>query len=180
MSDNYKAAMAQYEHDLAEWQKDNERIDALEKVAHRRNRWKAATARYYESHPEVKEKKRKQMAASRMAKKLAKRRWDPPKKIKKDEQLGDFPSDLDLNLTPTASHNSFTHDELLERYLSEIAELVPSREQEAIESLLQLKSQNDDPGTSEDDEAVEPLDDASENWGLIAPDYESSDSDSAD
>ncbi|KAJ7878691.1 hypothetical protein B0H13DRAFT_1892567 [Mycena leptocephala] len=41
--------------------------------------WKAASARYYGNHPEVKERKRVIMAEKRAAKKLAKRRWDPPK-----------------------------------------------------------------------------------------------------
>ncbi|KAJ7112732.1 hypothetical protein C8R44DRAFT_741804 [Mycena epipterygia] len=41
-----------------------------------------AYQRYYESHPEIREKKRLQMAERRAAAKAAKRRWDPPKKKK--------------------------------------------------------------------------------------------------
>ncbi|KAJ7210212.1 hypothetical protein B0H12DRAFT_1242771 [Mycena haematopus] len=50
----------------------------------KRDRWKAASARYYERHPEVKEKKRVKAAELRAAKKLARRRWDPPKKKQND------------------------------------------------------------------------------------------------
>ncbi|KAF8191903.1 hypothetical protein K438DRAFT_1762486 [Mycena galopus ATCC 62051] len=49
------------------------------RVLVKRAQWKAASARYYERHPEVKEKKRLKAAEQRAAKKLAKRRWDPPK-----------------------------------------------------------------------------------------------------
>ncbi|KAJ6546148.1 hypothetical protein B0H10DRAFT_2202867, partial [Mycena sp. CBHHK59/15] len=45
----------------------------------KRSQWKAASARYYENHPEVREKKRLKMAEQRAAKKLARRRWDPPR-----------------------------------------------------------------------------------------------------
>ncbi|KAJ6484704.1 hypothetical protein C8R45DRAFT_931155 [Mycena sanguinolenta] len=48
----------------------------------KRDRWKAASARYDERHPEVKEKKRVRAAERRAAKKLAHRRWDPPKRRK--------------------------------------------------------------------------------------------------
>ncbi|KAJ7118298.1 hypothetical protein C8R44DRAFT_738242 [Mycena epipterygia] len=41
-----------------------------------------AYKRYYKSHPEIREKKRLQMAERRAAAKAAKRRWDPPKKKK--------------------------------------------------------------------------------------------------
>jgi hypothetical protein len=48
--------------------KDNAEIDAEEEKEEkekRRNRWKAASGRYYASHPEIKEKKRKRMAKIR-------------------------------------------------------------------------------------------------------------------
>ncbi|KAJ6515212.1 hypothetical protein C8R45DRAFT_919292 [Mycena sanguinolenta] len=48
----------------------------------KRDRWKAASARYYERHPEVKEKKRLKAAELRAANKLARRRWDPPRRAK--------------------------------------------------------------------------------------------------
>ncbi|KAF8143734.1 hypothetical protein K438DRAFT_1993536 [Mycena galopus ATCC 62051] len=53
-----------------------------EHIQNKRDQWKAASARYYERHPEVKEKKRIQAAEKRAAKKLARRRWDPPKQRK--------------------------------------------------------------------------------------------------
>ncbi|KAJ7681822.1 hypothetical protein B0H14DRAFT_2655081 [Mycena olivaceomarginata] len=70
-------------------------------IQNKRDQWKAALAWYYERHPEVKEKKHLQAAEKRCrdgrplisllpempvvfsaAKKLARRRWDPPKQIK--------------------------------------------------------------------------------------------------
>ncbi|KAJ7659737.1 hypothetical protein DFH06DRAFT_1326757 [Mycena polygramma] len=51
-------------------------------VETKRCQWKAASARYYENHPEVRERKRLKMAAQRAAKKLSRRKWDPPKKAK--------------------------------------------------------------------------------------------------
>ncbi|KAJ7657372.1 hypothetical protein DFH06DRAFT_1131866 [Mycena polygramma] len=45
----------------------------------KRCQWKAASARYYENHPEVRAKKRLKMAAQRAAKKLSRRKRDPPK-----------------------------------------------------------------------------------------------------
>ncbi|KAJ6448772.1 hypothetical protein C8R45DRAFT_947788 [Mycena sanguinolenta] len=51
-------------------------------LQNKRDQWKAASARYYERHPEVKEKKRVRAAERRAAKKLARRRWDPPKKTR--------------------------------------------------------------------------------------------------
>ncbi|KAJ7821916.1 hypothetical protein B0H14DRAFT_2598830 [Mycena olivaceomarginata] len=53
-----------------------------EKVQLKRNQWKAASARYYERHPEVKEQKRLKMVAARAAKKQARRRWDPPRQVR--------------------------------------------------------------------------------------------------
>ncbi|KAJ6462364.1 hypothetical protein C8R47DRAFT_1080253 [Mycena vitilis] len=47
----------------------------------KRSQWKAASARYYENHPEVRAKKRLKMAAQRAAKKLSRRKRDPPKMI---------------------------------------------------------------------------------------------------
>ncbi|KAF8214425.1 hypothetical protein K438DRAFT_1749546 [Mycena galopus ATCC 62051] len=60
-----------------------EKLNALRKaeaVQTKRDQWKAASAQYYERHPEVKEKKRVKAAEQRAAKKLARRRWDPPKR----------------------------------------------------------------------------------------------------
>jgi hypothetical protein len=68
------------------------------KLRLKRDQWKAASARYYERHPEVKEKKRLKMSEARCvylgstlhiyeliyysaAKKQARRRWDPPRVV---------------------------------------------------------------------------------------------------
>jgi hypothetical protein len=74
-----------------------EEAAARRAIQNKRDQWKAASARYYERHPEVKEKKRLKAAEKRCvikptllqtshnihlvvsaAKRLARRRWDPP------------------------------------------------------------------------------------------------------
>ncbi|KAJ6527491.1 hypothetical protein B0H19DRAFT_1275291 [Mycena capillaripes] len=55
-------------------------------VDSKRSQWKAASARYYENHPEARERKRLKMAEQRAANKLARRRWDPPRKTKRPAQ----------------------------------------------------------------------------------------------
>ncbi|KAJ7864322.1 hypothetical protein B0H13DRAFT_2353751 [Mycena leptocephala] len=72
----------------------------LAAVQIKRDQWKAASARYYERHPEVKEKKRQKMAEQRAAKKLAKRRWDPPKIPKKTKSFGVVPDARTLSAQP--------------------------------------------------------------------------------
>ncbi|KAJ7769739.1 hypothetical protein B0H14DRAFT_2632703 [Mycena olivaceomarginata] len=78
-------------------------------VQNKRDQWKAASARYYERHPEVKEKKRVKAAEQRWsplfsaAKKLARRRWDPAPKRKSNQPSGDSREDLDLDPTPDAN-----------------------------------------------------------------------------
>ncbi|KAJ7862890.1 hypothetical protein B0H14DRAFT_3444376 [Mycena olivaceomarginata] len=84
-------------HDMEE----AERIRKAEAVQAQRDKWKAASARYYLKHPEIKEKKRVKMAEKRAARKLARRRWDPPKAARKPDgegQLGDFSGTPDLDL----------------------------------------------------------------------------------
>ncbi|KAJ7367581.1 hypothetical protein DFH08DRAFT_795732 [Mycena albidolilacea] len=54
-----------------------------EKVQLKRNQWRAASARYYERHPEVKEQKKLKMVAARAAKKQARCRWDPPQQVRR-------------------------------------------------------------------------------------------------
>ncbi|KAJ7888670.1 hypothetical protein B0H14DRAFT_3430074 [Mycena olivaceomarginata] len=105
----YKVDYADYKRRYAEYE---------EKCAVRRKRKedKAASAHYYERHPEVKEKKRLKVAEQRAAKKLARHRWDPPKDptriakvgrprsaaahAREREQLGDFPKHPNINLAP--------------------------------------------------------------------------------
>ncbi|KAJ7818946.1 hypothetical protein B0H14DRAFT_2600923 [Mycena olivaceomarginata] len=79
-------------------------------LENKRDQWRATSARYYERHPEMKEKKRLKMAEKRCvasargqtqahtlmlraAKKLARRRWDPPPAAERrrlEEKLGNF------------------------------------------------------------------------------------------
>ncbi|KAJ7241518.1 hypothetical protein B0H12DRAFT_1074510 [Mycena haematopus] len=77
---------ADYERQKAEYEKWVKEEEALQS---KRDQWKAASARYYQRHPEVKEKKRLKAAERRAAKKLARRKWDPPKKKKKANDGGD-------------------------------------------------------------------------------------------
>ncbi|KAJ6556336.1 hypothetical protein B0H19DRAFT_1262408 [Mycena capillaripes] len=89
----------------------------------KRCQWKAASARYYENHPEVRERKRTRMAEQRAAKKLARRRWDPPKKSKcrtqedfavSPPQMHQDPQDADaaqlLLCLQRRAHNPFPDD----------------------------------------------------------------------
>ncbi|KAJ7216174.1 hypothetical protein B0H12DRAFT_1078943 [Mycena haematopus] len=88
---------ADYERQKAEYEKWVKEEEALQS---KRDQWKAASARYYQRHPEVKEKKRLKAAERRAAKKLARRKWDPPKKKKaKDSGKGE-PDDDDDNTEP--------------------------------------------------------------------------------
>ncbi|KAF8211723.1 hypothetical protein K438DRAFT_57055 [Mycena galopus ATCC 62051] len=56
---------------------------ALERDERIRAQRRKASAKYYARHPEVREKKRLQMAERRAAIKARRRQWDPPKKSKK-------------------------------------------------------------------------------------------------
>ncbi|KAJ7212392.1 hypothetical protein B0H12DRAFT_1079448 [Mycena haematopus] len=73
----HRGRYAEYERQKAEYEKWLKDEDAIQ---NKRDQWKAASARYYQRHPEVKEKKRLKAAERRAAKKLARRKWDPPKK----------------------------------------------------------------------------------------------------
>ncbi|KAJ7891617.1 hypothetical protein B0H14DRAFT_2560676 [Mycena olivaceomarginata] len=88
-------------HDMEE----AERIRKAEAVQAQRDKWKAASARYYVKQSEIKEKKRAKMAEKRAARKLAWCRWDPPKAARSrkpdgEGQLDNFSGtpDLDLDL----------------------------------------------------------------------------------
>ncbi|KAJ7836848.1 hypothetical protein B0H13DRAFT_1912865 [Mycena leptocephala] len=76
--------------------KDQEERARLLSIQTKCEQWKAASARYYGKHPEVKERKRVVMAEKRAAKKLAKRRWDPPKPPKSTP-------DVELDVATSAS-----------------------------------------------------------------------------
>ncbi|KAJ6487388.1 hypothetical protein C8R47DRAFT_1072044 [Mycena vitilis] len=72
----------------------------------KRCQWKAASARYYENHPEVREKKRLKMAAQRFtsaAKRLSRRKHDPPKRGK--PQVSE-PTPMDLEGDSGGQNNS--------------------------------------------------------------------------
>ncbi|KAJ7153905.1 hypothetical protein C8R43DRAFT_1106586 [Mycena crocata] len=155
----------QYRIEYKQWL-DDEFLDK------KRNRWKAASARYYKKHPEIRSKKRAQMAELRhfsAAKKLAKRRWDPPKKTKPTEKtiteqqlLEEVSTNISLDLTPdeigALRPTAFTHNDLLEMFDSamneeanrqspeqsaaQLIESPRSLEQDAIMSLTRLYTQN--------------------------------------
>ncbi|KAF8214158.1 hypothetical protein K438DRAFT_1927323 [Mycena galopus ATCC 62051] len=156
---SYETAVEKYNREMKEWIKWKD----AEKVEHKRDLWKAASARYYERHPEVKEKKRLKMAEARAAKKLAKRRWDPPKKLdrtfsrtngagntstanlptsgRKDtraqDQLEDIPDvNLELDLSPDVPGQSRPTD----RTHDEILQLFLQEQAEATDFSLTAKT----------------------------------------
>ncbi|KAJ7797578.1 hypothetical protein B0H14DRAFT_2618805 [Mycena olivaceomarginata] len=97
----------------------------LRSLENKRDQWRAASARYYERHPEMKEKKHLKMAEKRAAKKLARRRWDPPPAAERrrlEQKLGDFSEVLDLNLSPDGDRFLPTHDDVLEMFIESIYE----------------------------------------------------------
>ncbi|KAJ7089406.1 hypothetical protein C8R44DRAFT_892364 [Mycena epipterygia] len=218
--EEHRKQVAEYEHQLHAYEEQSRAIALQDK----RDRNKAASARYYQKHPEVRVKKRIKMAEARAAKKLARRKWDPPKKTKVvkqphvpetiiidqelggnsgtriiDTELGDFPADLDLDLSWNP-HDSYhlSHDELLEQFLEtlkprssdsgssedlnyglEVPQVLQTREAEAIDSLLQLGSQGivscpfpEDLPPSDEPGTSE--DDESDSWAMLAPNYSSS------
>ncbi|KAJ6563502.1 hypothetical protein B0H10DRAFT_2115161 [Mycena sp. CBHHK59/15] len=113
-------------------------------VKTKHGQWKAASARYYENHPEVREKKRLKMAEQRAAKKAARRRWDPPKKVRVPKPAAD------ISLDEASEHSE--------------SEQLQTREAVAVVSLLFLQQRTNpnpfpadlppssDPGTSDDEE----------------------------
>ncbi|KAJ7866317.1 hypothetical protein B0H13DRAFT_1898207 [Mycena leptocephala] len=77
--------------ELRRWKldfKDHEERARLLSIQTKREQWKVASARYYGKHPEVKERKRVIMAEKRAAKKLARHRYDPPKRAKPTPDVG--------------------------------------------------------------------------------------------
>ncbi|KAJ7795156.1 hypothetical protein B0H14DRAFT_2621287 [Mycena olivaceomarginata] len=151
----YLRKLDRYNRKQAEIRYVSEREEAQRRVhaiQNKRDQWKAASAWYYERHPEVKEKKRLQAAEKRAAKKLARRQWDPPKKIKvlveddldsgitqrlgpplpprhrrtrEEQQLGNFSDTPDIDLIPDVLHaraGTYTHDDILQLWTEEEAE----------------------------------------------------------
>ncbi|KAJ7453517.1 hypothetical protein FB451DRAFT_1408916 [Mycena latifolia] len=166
---DYNKQIIEYEEQVKEYEEKSQ-ADALQR---KRDRNRAASARYYAKHPEIREKKRRQMAEAR-----------------DEQQLGDFPSDLDLDLDADADPPRLflSHDELLEQFMATMGEVPPTREEDAVQSLLQLQSTgnqyvfppdlppSDDPGTSEDEACPVFENTLTNKWVLIAPDYSSSES----
>ncbi|KAF8179482.1 hypothetical protein K438DRAFT_1768851 [Mycena galopus ATCC 62051] len=117
--------------------REETQCEALQRAARKqtkRDQWKAASARYYERHPEVKEKKRVKMAEKRAAKKLARRQRDPPTqaecvayttviKLTRTQQLGKFPKeDLDLCPDDSVQRAYLSHDGSNKSFQSEMLE----------------------------------------------------------
>ncbi|KAJ7791909.1 hypothetical protein B0H14DRAFT_2624561 [Mycena olivaceomarginata] len=165
-----------------------EEAAARRAIQNKRDQWKAASARYYERHPEVKEKKRLKAAEKRAAKRLARHRWDPPsvgERRRREQQLGDFecPDELDINIDPLEHpHMSLTHDDVLELFEESMRDTPADTDSEtkstsegsgaaaassaranAAESLLELRAQR----------VGRPDLRASAAWSRVAPDYDS-------
>ncbi|KAJ7920508.1 hypothetical protein B0H13DRAFT_1867580 [Mycena leptocephala] len=83
----YLAYLKELQHWKLDFNEHEERAHLLS-IQTKREQWKAASARYYGKHPEVKERKRVIMAEKRAAKKLARRRYDPPKRAKPMSDVG--------------------------------------------------------------------------------------------
>ncbi|KAJ7112862.1 hypothetical protein C8R43DRAFT_1138777 [Mycena crocata] len=136
--------------DLSESESDSD----ARRRKRRRATNRAASARYYQKHPENREKKRVKVQQMRWVafrvnystrhyqwhsakKKLKKRHWDPPKRII-HEQLGKFPSE-DLNLlTPRTGTPVPTHDDMVQALEQDMQEFEERMEKAAIASLSQL------------------------------------------
>ncbi|KAJ7796228.1 hypothetical protein B0H14DRAFT_3495028 [Mycena olivaceomarginata] len=158
-----------------------EKLNALRKaeaVQTKRNQWKAASARYYERHPEVKEKKRLKAAELRAARKLARRRWDPLKRAPRSRV------ELSHPVPPAASAEilgGYSDTQLQD--FPNVAILCHSGRDDAscpdssvdamvAESLLDLRAQ---PRSTLDQIEASRL--VVDPWVLLAPQYDSSDED---
>ncbi|KAJ7896098.1 hypothetical protein B0H14DRAFT_2680420 [Mycena olivaceomarginata] len=95
-------------------------IDEKGRVESTRERSRASSAKYYATHPEVRERRRIQMAQRRAAKKAHKRQWDPPKKTRNDTQdeaaaSGSVLANTESSQAPAASPEVHsTQDELVD------------------------------------------------------------------
>ncbi|KAF8174184.1 hypothetical protein K438DRAFT_1980480 [Mycena galopus ATCC 62051] len=148
--------------------------DNAERLVTKRAQWKAASARYYERHPEVKEKKRLKAAELRAAKKLAKRRWDPPRQslVALKEMSGDEP----LRPPPDAPTGTTREDSKAGTVEPVRSPLHPVRAAgqnvdahcglDAAESFSGLQAMCGPPHA-----------DAADKWSRLAPQYDSSDED---
>ncbi|KAJ7753026.1 hypothetical protein B0H14DRAFT_3512793 [Mycena olivaceomarginata] len=169
--DQYEIKLAAYKRHEA---KRVERLNARRKaedVQTKRDQWKAASAHYYERHPEVKEKKRIKAAEQRCAvqrKKLACRHWDPPKRAplsypvppaQLTQTLGGY-SDGPLPDVAIVSHSGDDDNSP-----SHCSGSDPNADAMAAESLLDLRAQP----TSVSGQIK------ADTWASIAPQYDSSD-----
>ncbi|KAJ7691094.1 hypothetical protein B0H14DRAFT_3532065 [Mycena olivaceomarginata] len=153
-------------HDIEE----AEHIHKAKAVQAQRDKWKAASTRYYLKHPKIKEKKARQNGGKKVAHKLARRRWDPPKAAQKPDgegQLGDFSGmpDLDLDVEDGGPVR-LTHDEALRDLLGISKDSHDTADTVAAASLLFVRThrppQRQSSGASGD------------AWSSLAPDYPSS------
>ncbi|KAJ7894254.1 hypothetical protein B0H14DRAFT_2559388 [Mycena olivaceomarginata] len=154
-----------------------EKLDAQRKakaVQAKRDLWKAASVRYYERHPEVKEKKRIKAAEQRAAKQLARRRWDPLKKGSRSrvdlshpvppvQTLGGY-SDVQLQDLPDVA--IISHRGGHDMSPSHCPDPDPSVDAMAAESLLDLRAQ---PRSTSGKTKASLVD----IWASLAPQYDS-------
>ncbi|KAJ7918360.1 hypothetical protein B0H13DRAFT_1869539 [Mycena leptocephala] len=77
--------------------KEQEKQACLLSIQMKREQWKAVSARYYEMHPEVRERKHVIMAEKRAAKRLARRHCDPPKQAKSTPDIGLSPASAEVS-----------------------------------------------------------------------------------
>ncbi|KAJ7789961.1 hypothetical protein B0H14DRAFT_3502242 [Mycena olivaceomarginata] len=187
--DEYEIKLAAYKRHEA---RRVERLDARQKaeaVQTKRAQWKAASARYYERHPEVKEKKRIKAAEQRAAKKLARRRWDPPRRAPPSHPVPPAqlpPAQLPPAQLPPAQltqtlagysdgplpdvaimSHSGDDDEDVSRF--HCPESDPNADAMAAESLLDLHARPTARPTSVSGQTE------ADTWASIAPQYDSSD-----
>ncbi|KAJ7841505.1 hypothetical protein B0H14DRAFT_2586896 [Mycena olivaceomarginata] len=166
----------------AEKQRQAEEAAAHRAVQNKRDQWKVASARYYERHPEVKERKRLKAAEKRAVKKLARRRWDPPsvsERRRNEQQLGNFGGMEDLNVDPDLEQHRvyLTHNDILEQYLDSLTDAPTSTgsksgsgasvsaRTDAAESLLVLCAQLGGESNVHHSNITA--------WSRVAPDYDS-------
>ncbi|KAJ7653998.1 hypothetical protein DFH06DRAFT_1133577 [Mycena polygramma] len=108
----------------------------------KRCQWKAASARYYENHPEVREKKRQKMAAQRAAKKLSRRKWDPPKKPRLPPPHPDSSEDMALSRGVSTCPSPVPQHSDVRRGPVQLSDAACADLQAAAESLLFLQRQH--------------------------------------
>ncbi|KAJ6494091.1 hypothetical protein C8R47DRAFT_1213760 [Mycena vitilis] len=123
----------------------------------KRAQWKAASARYYENHPEVKEKKRLKMAAQRAARKAARRRWDPPNKTR-------------AAIVPVAEASECSYSVQLQEEVVAVVSLLQLQERQNSSPFPVDLPPSSDPGTSGDERNTHTR---APSWRHLGPDRSS-------